>query len=220
MLSAIDSGPDTAKENFPDPAHLRLIRNLHLIWSPVEGGSPWINCVEPLGQMPEGGEARQLAAEITGLPLEEAERKLIETAINIHTFVEHALLQPGVYQIPEHFGGPCQDEDFGLAANGDFTFRPEHLTLLRHMRWRWPVPQEVPELLAAGIYPFPLTESKRPYGDYTWYECEMAEILEEPYATDADGKPVRDAEKDKRMRGLHYETLPALQVLFLYGEMP
>lgn len=214
-MFGMTSTPPAATPGFPDATHLKLIRKLHLFWSPVESGSPWVNCIEPLGE----GDTGILAAEITGLPVEAARKKLIETAENLYTFIQKAQLKPGVYLLSEHLDAPY-GEEFGVAAEGSFTLTQEHLTLLRHMRWHWPSPQAIPELLAEGIYPFPLTESKRPYGDFTWYEYEMAEILGEPYALGPDGNAVKDPEKDKRMEALHHETLPALQALFLYGEMP
>ena len=210
-----NASPAETATGFPDEAHLKLIRNLHVFWSPVESGSPWINCVEPLGK----GDTQALAAKITGLPPEEAQAKLIETARNIYTFIEKAKLEPGVYRLPEHADTPY-DKEHGVAADGSFTLKQEHMTLLRHMRWHFPRPEEIPELMNEGVYPFPLTESKRPYGDFTWFEYEMAEILGEPFALKPDGNAVEDPEKDKRMETLHYETLPALRVMFLYANMP
>ena len=200
---------------FPDVAHMQLIRKLRLTWSPVESGAPWIDCIEPLGE----GDTKTLAAAITGLSPELAREKLIETAWNIHIYIEKAELKPGVYKLPEHVGNPYH-EMHGVAADGSFTFTQEHLILLRHMRWGRPSREQVQALLKEGIYPFPLTDGKRPYGDFTWYEYEMAEILGEPFAIGPDGNPVEDSEKDRRMKILHYQTLPALRALFLYGKMP
>lgn len=124
-----------------------------------------------------------------------------------------------MYKLPEHLGKPY-DKEHSVAADGSFTLKQEHLTLLRHIRWHFPPPDAAPELMNEGIYPFPLTESKRPYGDFTWFEYEMAEILGEPYPLTPGGHAVEDPEKNKRMEALHYGTLPALRALFLYGETP
>ena len=202
-------------DGFPDVAHMQLIRNLRLSWSPVESGSPWIDCIEPLGE----GDTKALAAAITGLSPEIAQEKLIETAMNIYIYINKAELEPGVYKLPEHAGKPYH-EVHGVAADGSFTFTQEHLILLRHMNWDPPSREQIPALLEEGVYPFPLTDGKRPYGDFTWYEYEMAEILGEPFAIGADGNPVKDSEKDRRMEILHYQTLPALRALLLYGKMP
>ena len=205
----------TNDDEFPDVAHMQLIRNLRMFWSSVESGSPWIDPDEPLGE----GDTKALAAEITGLPPKKAQAKLIETARNIHNFVKRAELEPGIYKLPEHIS-KLYHERHGVAADGSFTFTEAHLTLLRHMRWRQAAPEGFYAILTDAMYPFPLTASKRPYGDLSWYRGDMARILGEPFAIGSDGFPVHDPEKEQRLEILHYETLPAMQALFLYGVIP
>ncbi len=200
---------------FPDAAHMRLIRKLSAFWSPVESGAPWIESAEPLGE----GDTKQLAAEITGLSEEEAHCKLLDVVERLYLFIEKARLEPGEYVLPEDLRN-YMDEEHGVGPDGRFTLKNEHLLLLRSMRWHEAPPEQMQELLDDGIYPFPLAEPKRPYGDYTWYQYEMAEILDEPYALNDNNEVVEDPDKDQRLQTLHYETLPALQLLLLYGDMP
>ncbi|RQT12135.1 hypothetical protein [Burkholderia contaminans] len=62
-------------------------------------------------------------------------------------------------------------------------------------------------------------DGKRPYGDRTYFQIDMAELLGESYKRDVRGNLIEDAEKDARVERLHYETLAALQVFLMHAEL-
>jgi len=73
-----------------------------------------------------------------------------------------------------------------------------HLALLRNANWQ------------CGM-----VDPKRPYGDMTYFEIDMARILGIPLA--ADGKPSPDDQR--RLDQLHDETLPALAAFLAHAVM-
>ncbi|MCP3873081.1 MAG: hypothetical protein GY699_08005, partial [Desulfobacteraceae bacterium] len=60
---------------------------------------------------------------------------------------------------------------------------------------------------------------KRPYGDATYFEPDMADILGIKYSLNSKKHAIMSKEQLEEMRELHYELLPALQVLLIYGSI-
>lgn len=65
----------------------------------------------------------------------------------------------------------------------------------------------------------PYIDGERPYGDRTYFQFDMADLLGEPHKRDARGDLVKDGKKDARVERLHYETLAALQVFLMHAEL-
>ena len=63
----------------------------------------------------------------------------------------------------------------------------------------------------------PYIDGKRPYGDRSYYQIDMAELLGQPYAKDARGRYILPAEKDETLKQLHLQTQEALQLLLMHG---
>ncbi|HEY6259813.1 MAG TPA: hypothetical protein VIY51_28885 [Xanthobacteraceae bacterium] len=89
-----------------------------------------------------------------------------------------------------------------LAADGYFRFTDQHRRLLRELRFEWPDPQII-WIVAAGGYPAPAVHFKRPFGDMTAFEIDMAAILGLPNPKGGPVDPVLDR--------LYWEMWPALQ---------
>ena len=65
----------------------------------------------------------------------------------------------------------------------------------------------------------PYIDGKRPYGDRSYYQIDIAEILGQPYAMNAKGRPILEASKDAKLAQLHRQSLAALQVFLMHADM-
>ncbi|WP_395307620.1 hypothetical protein V4U86_19685 [Mycobacterium sp. AMU20-3851] len=83
---------------------------------------------------------------------------------------------------------------------------------MRGIEIRWPSEYDCEDRLAAGEYPAAAADSKRPYGEYTFIEVDMARILGE--LPPGDGAAIFEPGPDltRRLQRLHWQTLVAMQV--------
>lgn len=144
-----------------------------------------------------------VAAESPPSPADQArvETLVAELPEAFAQFLAHGQLTPGRYEyanplldlefategLPEEIGSLARDQTV------HFDLADHHLALLRAARWR-------------GLW----MNAKRPYGDMTYFELDMADILGEAVVRDAEGR--LPASQEKRLWRLHAETLPALQI--------
>src|SRR5450830_201021 len=199
------------------PRHLALAARLRVDWMPVESGAPCIDAERPLlGE----GSPQALAMAILDTDDEAlAIRTLAEVGRLIPDIVDAIGLAPGPYAVPAEMRawfatGACGVDDAGL-----FDLRAEHLVLLRAAQWRMVDSDCIDDVLAYGdaAWPMPYIDGKRPYGDCSYYQLDMATLLGEPYALDERGHAIAAQDKDDRLEQLHVETLPSLQVLLTHG---
>ncbi|RGE45029.1 hypothetical protein DZC30_11765 [Comamonas testosteroni] len=191
--------------------HLQLIRQLRVTWLPIESGAPGIDPAQPLLGDSLGLEATQQILQTRDADL--ATKLLAEVCLWVPEFTASATLAPGSYALPAGFDGKTQNEKF--------EFRAEHLTLLQAALWREVDDSNVADVLAdedssQPLWPMPYIDGKRPYGDRSYYQIDMAELLGQPYAKDAQGRYILPPEKDEALKQLHLQTQAALQVLFMY----
>mgnify|MGYP000975245310 CR=1 FL=1 len=75
----------------------------------------------------------------------------------------------------------------GVPTSG---FDNEHLTLLRAANWRTVDRHSIESVLREGdrYWPMPYIDGKRPYGNSSHYQIDMARLLGEPYPIDAKGR--------------------------------
>lgn len=106
-------------------------------------------------------------------------------------FFLHAGFAPGHYGLVPPFG---QRSAFDVTA--------EHIRLLQHANWR----------------SF-MIDCKRPYGDFTHYQVDMADILGLPVGKDAKGHAQIGKDAEKRMDALHAEMLFALQAYIRFARL-
>lgn len=141
-------------------------------------------------------------------------RLLAEVCLWLPEFVANATLAPGRYALPPDFSDQAPDSSFD--------FRPEHLTLLHAALWREVGTDDLPYVLAEeedgqAIWPLPYIDGKRPYGDRSYYQIDMADILGKPYARNAQGQYILPPQKDEALKQLHLQTQAALQILLMHG---
>jgi hypothetical protein len=193
--------------------HLNLLRNAVVLWAPVESGAPAV-VISPL-QIGDGEEQPTPAvyadiARRAGLPMSNpptaAEKQQVDDLVAdlpeaLAQLLAHGRLEAGTYRyenplVELPFASKMLPPEIAALAKErvvSFALTGRHVALLRHARWR-------------GLFMNP----KRPYGDFTYFELDMAEILGEQVARTADGK-LPDKE-EQRLWKLHTETLPALQL--------
>jgi hypothetical protein len=197
------------------PRHVALMRLLRVMWVPIESGAPGIDSEQPL----IGAETMATArAALAGADELVVVRALAEVGLLLPAYVASlATLEAGPYTLPASERGQFADPASGVDAHGVFQLRREHLTLLRAAVWRQVDGDSIEEVLAYGpaYWPMPYIDGKRPYGDSSYYQIDMARLLGEPYRLDAKGDAVADDAKDQRLERLHNETLAALQVFLL-----
>jgi hypothetical protein len=194
------------------PEHIRLLRQATVLWAPIESGAPAV-MVTPL--LMEGASHEDVAADVarragivTGeTPTAEDRQRgaalLDEVPEALAQLMEHGTLAPGSYRFEnrvvdlENAANLVPDElpELAKERTATFTFTAQHRALLAAARWSGP-----------------MVNPKRPYGDMSYFELDMLDVLGEKAPQDAQGMLAPAVEK--RLGKLHAETMPALQ-LFL-----
>jgi hypothetical protein len=175
--------------------HIKLLRNAVVIWAPIESGAPAV-MVSPLQAAGEEEPSPELYADIAkrgGLPSvdkQQIDRLLAEMPEALAQLLAHGKLAAGTYRydnplVAVSFAERTLPTELAHLAHDksvSFALTAQHAKLLRNARWQ-------------GLFMNP----KRPYGDMTAFERDMAEILKVP-------------PDEQRLWKLHTETLPALQI--------
>lgn len=197
--------------------HAALMRNLGVIWIPVESGAPGIEFENPLG----GKDTIAAAMALLGTSDRRlAARRLAEVCRLVPSYVRSiGRLAPGRYAIPAQRREAFDFPNSGVDAQGNFQLRGEHLVLLRAASWHDASKGALEAVLREGdaYWPMPYIDGKRPYGDSSFYQIDMAQLLGEPYALDARGYAMTEPAKDARLASLHWETAAALQVFLAHA---
>jgi hypothetical protein len=217
-------------EQFPAPAitrrHIEALRKMRFAWdSRIESGGPVVDPFTPYGST---SMAADLAPIIGAGDREAVARFHREVSEVLIWALDNCTVEPGQYRLAHLTNSSMEHrrrQDLeGLPAarieaiiaelprlepDGYFRFTDQHRRLLQHLRFEWPAPDFV--LVAArGIwgYPVPAVHFKRPFGDMTAFEYDMADILERP-------RP-GPGERDSLLERLYLEMWPALQTFVEY----
>lgn len=212
------------------PAHLELIRRMRFVWDGTEVGAPMLDPERPYGErnlfgqigraFGEDSEAGQLA-------------RHVEMMIALNHFLANATLAPGAWalanispkelraQFEGYNGGDgVNDEDVGLSADGSFQFAPEHARLVQQLSVEWSNRYDNEDRLDCGQYPGLAVDPKRPYGDMTYFQVDMARALGVLPPPPEDGSPARlPSALEERLGRLHWQMLGALQVFVANAEL-
>ncbi len=113
-------------------------------------------------------------------------------------FILEGKLEPGSYVLDEVADGSRGGEVIIVS--------PEHLSLLRSMNTR---------ALGRAVM---LMDSKRPYGDMSYFYIDMARTLGEPVPLDASGRASFLPEVIARYDGLHGQMLGVVRVFWRFAE--
>ena len=186
--------------------HAKLIRAFRVDWIPIESGAPGIDCEFPFGPGVDViGHA--LALLDTG-DRSRAARRIAEAGRILPHYLDLAWLAPGSYPTPRELW-----DWSGVQGDGLFQLRAEHITLLKGALWTVVDQHNIDDVLAMDTFwPMPYVDGKYPYGERSYFQLDMADLLGEPYSIAPDEYAVEDDEKDERLERLHEQLLPALQV--------
>jgi hypothetical protein len=201
------------------PKHLAALRKLRFAWSPlVESGGPSVDPQTPFGSADMADDLGPIIGTRDALALA---RFHLEVSSVLMWALRHCDLAEGQYQLAhldnaamerllrrEMAGLPRHLIEAGVAKlprldpDGQFHITEHHRLLLRELRMRWPNPSTMSYMVRGG-YPVLGVNFKRPFGDMSAFELDMAEILGRP----APGSGQVDPELDR----LYWEMWPALQ---------
>ncbi|WP_313442517.1 hypothetical protein [Stenotrophomonas sp.] len=113
-------------------------------------------------------------------------------------FIMEGTLEPGRYVLTGTAGGPGGDAVVAVTS--------EHLALLRSMNTR-PYGRAVM-----------LMDSKRPYGDMSYFYIDLARALGEPVPLDASGRAAFAPEVTARYDQLHEQMIGVVRVFWRFAE--
>jgi len=206
------------------PRHVQALRKLRFAWDPaIESGGPVVDALTPYG-------SENLAADL-GPILGTRDKVAIarfhrEVSSLLIWALKNGELAEGDYRLADVDNAsmearlrrelarypalPSERVEAILAEvprlnpDGQFHFTDQHRRLLRQLRLEWPDGQ-ILWFIAGSGYPAPTVNFKRPFGDMTAFEIDMAAILGLPRPKDGTIDPVLDR--------LYWEMWPALQTL-------
>lgn len=206
----------------PDERHLKAIRKLRFIWDPaVESGGPIVDPYRPYGSTVIADDL----APILGTRDEVAVAAFhAEVASALSSALKNGELKPDRYPLahltnaemeralrrelralpPERIATIVKELP-RLDPDGTFLFNREHLLLIRHLRFGWPDTNMLGMFDHRGWIPVPIVNYKRPFGDMTAFEIDMARILSLPRP------PFNHTPLDQQLSNLYWEMWPALQ---------
>ena len=173
--------------------HIDILHDMRVRWDPLtESGMASLELKWTQG-------LKAFANEL-GLAISRDRKRALASAFQI--FLAFADSSPGRYPL-----APGDVTGVGEAAKlpplTEFTLTRDHLALLRHARGKW-----LESLGALGIDP------KRPFGDRTSFELDMADILAIKPAGTTDGHPDLTPEQFKTLNAL-FVALPHALAAFL-----
>lgn len=203
------------------PAHLLLLRQMRFSWDGAERGAPMLDPARPYSR---SDVMAQLADVFPSEDAAALARRHVEMFFVLARVLVHGVLAPGRYALRniepddvraalQGYGGAggLSDTDIGIGADGTVTVDDEHLKLLRNVQIRWPSEWDCEERLEEGAYPAATADSKRPYGDYTFIEIDMARILGRLPPAPPDGVFEPEPALAAYLQGLHWQMLGAMQ---------
>lgn len=194
------------------PTHRAVIRSLRVTWVPVESGAPGLRQNFPFGSRRP---TRKTGLAALGTSDEALLAKtLVEAGRIIPGLVsDGSTLPPGRYAVPADMRNYFAYPETGVLPDGTFDFRDEHAVLLRHLRWRT-------DSLAPPCWPMPWVDGKRPYGDCSHFQVDMASHLRKRWQVGGDGEVQVDGVCDAELETLHRQMLAALQVFLVHATLP
>jgi hypothetical protein len=204
------------------PKHVQALRKLRFAWNPaIEGGGPVVDPLTPYGTESLAADLGPILGTRDKVAVARFHREVSSLLI---WALKHGDLAAGDYRLADlnnaamqgrlrrelarYPGLPLERVEAIVAEvprldpDGQFRFSDQHRRLLRELRLEWP-DQQILWFLAGFGYPAPAVHFKRPFGDMTAFEIDMAAILGLP-------RP-RDDAIDPLLARLYWEMWPALQ---------
>ena len=206
--------------------HLAVIRLMCVVWDSSESGAPIVLPDFPKGtfkrmcgllNIPVNADIDFESSESEIFESKEFEMFANEVGTAFEIFLQNAFIASGRYTYENPLNGWADDE-WRLTANNSkklkinkqktvsFQFTDQHRKLIRNSNCGW-----------LEYYNCPGINSKRPYGNKTYFLFDMAEILLTPCPRDCDGDPDLTDDMEDSLKKLHYEEMLAALQVFLYS---
>ncbi len=202
---------------------IEQLRKLIVGWAEVEAGAPGVDYVQTFGMNPDdedpGPQILQwLGVEPSGAgghytPEQQsagmAQFQSLEKAFEI--LLSAGEIKPGHYSFKNHgkklfpHGGYFFDGKLVPVPEGEtveFDLTAEHLKLVRRAN-------------TTGLF----IDPKRPYGDMTFFEIDMADALGIPYQRKSDGTPDFSKQQMEHFAKLHTDMMPVVQIMLLRAHL-
>jgi hypothetical protein len=228
LYSTLSQADDLDEPLRPDSRHLAAIRRLRFTWNNlVESGGPTVDPLAPYGSQDM---RRDLGSIIGTRNITSVAKFHIEVARALSWALENGDLPEGRYPLAhldnatleaammrgtEHLSeariADIRSEIPRLDPDGSFVFTAAHRALLKHLRFGWP--RASPIFLGNGGQIVPTVNFKRPFGDMTSFDIDMAAILGLP-------PPSPGGKFDPALWRLYTEIWPALQVFVEHAQIP
>lgn len=199
---------------------LTCLRELRFLWQPnIESGGPMVDYEAPFGTPKALDDLAALAQEAAAAG--QLPELYFAVMAALPKFTATARLAPGVYHLPadmlDRLKQDMANEDAGPADDGSFEFTEEHGRLIANMRWGAIDAESIVEELTPsddpsvgeGIWQSPCIWFKRPFGDLTYFQLEMAQHLG---LAPESGEGELSQELENRMNFLYDQLHIALQV--------
>jgi hypothetical protein len=196
------------------------LRKLTFAWNTrIESGGPVVDPLAPYGSADMAGDLRAIIGTRDRVAIAKFHREVSSVFIRA---LENGELAEGQYRLahldntamerrlrldlagllPERIE-PVVAELPRLEPDGHFRFTAQHRALLHALRFEWPDPQTLWIVATPRGYFAPAVHFKRPFGDMTAFELDMAAIVGVPAYTGEKINPELDR--------LWWEMWPALQ---------
>ena len=206
------------------PRHVEALRKLRFAWTTqIESGGPVVDPQAPYGSGDMAADLAPLIGTTDRAGLARFHREVSALLIsalrtcgladgqyrlaNLDNAGMEQLMRRDLAGVPPARIAAIMAELPRLDPDGTFQFTSRHLRLLHGMRFEWPDSQLM-WIVARGGTPVPAIHFKRPFGDMTAFEIDMAAIL---------GLPRPSPDKiDPVLNRLYWEMWPALQTFVQY----
>jgi hypothetical protein len=229
IYSDLAQSNDSYQPLRPESRHLMAIRKLHFSWDPlVESGGPIVDPLTPYGS---ADLADDLGPIVGTRDMVAIAKFHVEVARALSWFLENAVLPAGPYQMArldnasierammrgtEHLSAiqlaQTRSEIPRLSPDRMFMFTAAHRALLKNLRFGWPHPALLAIFPRWGGQVVPVVNFKRPFGDMSSFDIDMAAILGLP-------RPAPGGQFDPALWRLYTEMLPALQVFVEHAQI-
>jgi hypothetical protein len=184
------------------PMQVAAVRRLRFTFLDfIENGTPAVDPLQPFGSR----NAMADLSAVTGTEDEtELQRLYIEAMRLLPLFCEKASLQPGRYAV---------DDDVIEISTDQIRLIPVLI---------WDTPDFTVDLVEeteteTGLWPVDIVHAKRPYGDMTFFELDMAAALGLPVGKDERGRGTLPDDMADRLDALHRSMPEALAVFVRYA---
>jgi hypothetical protein len=229
IYESLEDSDDSSEPKRPTARHLAAIRKLRFDWNPfIENGGP---VVDPLAPYGSADIADDLGPIIGTRDMVAVARFHIEVSRALAWALENGELTEGRYRLA-HLDNATMERammrgterlDDGQIArirseiphldpDGTFMFTTTHRLLLENIRFGWPHQAMQALFPRFGGQIAPVVNFKRPFGDMSSFDIDMARILGQPRPQSQTFAPA--------LWRLYTEMWPALQVFVEHAQIP